>query len=199
MRRDCDRYGIIYREKAPYEIITNKFMSSLEILFLKDIDFVFDKYYNSGSFNKTMKFLFSKYPYKFQIFEDLVNYFRQNNYINTSLSKAKLYDILYNCFSHFGTSFEEALRYDYIYSLHSGKLPSWCNSDNSINFSQPVFEFLKNEELKKDIIPYFANTSAKSIIKHVRFEKFSYGILMFDYINNKVYDVTKYIKLEKNK
>ena len=43
----------------------------------------------------------------------------------------------------------------------------------SINNS--VFEFLKNEDLKARVVPHFANRPAKSIIKHVRFEKFSYG------------------------
>ncbi len=199
MRCESQKYGMIYRENAPYEIIFNDFLSCDEIIFLKDIDFVFDKFYNSGSFKKTMDFLFDAYVDKFEIFSDIVKYFRKHELINSSLSKQKLYDVLFDCFSHLGMDFEEALRYDMIFSLHIGKLPDWCNTDNGFTSSQIVYDFLKDEDAKTAVIPHMADIPAKSIIKHVRFESFSYGIMMFDYSNNKVYDVSRYIAYEKNK
>ena len=193
MRYESEKYGMVYRSNAPYEIISNSFLSCEDVLLLKDIDFVFDKFYNSGSFSKTMDYLFDLYNDKFQIFIDIVKFFREHDLVNASFSKQKLYDVLYNCFCHLGTGFEEALRYDMIYSLHVGKLPEWCNTDNSFTSSQAVYDFLKNEDAKCAIIPHLADVPAKSIIKHVRFERFSYGVLMFDYNGNNVYDVTSYI------
>ncbi len=192
MRNEYADYDIKYRDKAPYEIISNKYISAEEIVFLKDVDFCFDKLYNSSSFTKTFKFLFSKYPDKFELFSDIVEFFRGNSYINMSFSKNKLYDIVYDCFKSYGESFEEALRYDLITSLHPGKLPDWCNTDNSFTSSQQVFDFLKSEEIKEKLFPHYAGRSAKSLIKHFRFEKFSYGVLMFDYLENTVYNVSEY-------
>ncbi len=194
LRAEADRYGMIYRDSAPYEIISNDFMCCEDIIFLKDIDFVFDKYYNSGSFSKTMDLLFEKYEDKFEIFSDIVKHYRKNNYISSSFSKHTLYDILYDCFAHLGSDFEEALRYDYIFFTHSGKLPLWAKTDNSFHHSQSVYDFLMDEDAKKKTVPKLADRAAKSLIKHVRFEKFSYGILLFDYSNNSVHDVTEYIK-----
>jgi len=194
MRNESPKYNMVYRNNAPYEIISNEFLSCEDIFFLKDVDFVFDKFYNSGSFAKTIDFLFEKYCDKFQIFAEIVEFFRENNLINTSLSKQKLYDVLFECFSYYGTEFEEALRYDMIYSMHVGKLPYWCNTDNNFTSSQIVYDFLKDEYAKNKIIPHMADVPAKSIIKHVRFEKFSYGILLFDYNSNSVHDVTEFIK-----
>lgn len=195
MREEAQKHGIVYRREAPYEIISNNYITSEELFFLRDIDYVFDKYYNSASFSKTMDFLFEKYTDKFDIFSDIVKYFRENNYINTSLSKQKLYDILYECFSCYGVEFEEALRYDVIYNLHVGKLPYWCNTDNSFTSCDAVFELLKNEEYKASVCPHLCGVPAKSIIKHVRFEKFTGAVLMFDYTKNIVYDVTEYINV----
>lgn len=194
MRAESQNHGIIYRDNAPYEIISNNYISSGEMIFLKDIDYVFDKYYNSGSFSKTIDFLFQRYDDKFDIFSDIANFFRENNYINKSISKQQLYDILFDCFSHLGTEFEEALRYDIINNLHIGKLPPWCNTDNAFTSSEAVYEFLKNEEYKSRVCPHLINVPAKAIIKHVRFEKFSNSVLMFDYNKNSVYDVTDYLK-----
>ncbi len=192
MREEANKHEITYRDNAPYEIISNKYINCDEMIFLKDIDFVFDKYYNSGSFSKTIDYLFKKFDDRFEIFSHIVNYYRETSLINTSISKNKLYDILYKCFSYLGMDFEEALRYDCIYSLQCGKLPEWCNTDNDFTMSQEVYDFLKNDEIKKSVIPHMVQIPAKSVIKHVRFEKFSYGVLMFDYKDNKVYNVSKY-------
>lgn len=198
MRPEAEKYGMIYRDSAPYEIISNDFMSCEDIIFLKDIDFVLDKYYNSASFLKTMDFLFEQYEGKFDIFADIVKFFRTNDYISSSFSKQALYDILYDCFSHFGDDFEEALRYDYIYTMHSGKLPAWANTDNDFHHSQCVYDFLMNEDAKKEATPKLAGRAAKSLIKHMRVERFSYGILLFDYINNSVHDISAYISDNEN-
>jgi radical SAM superfamily enzyme YgiQ (UPF0313 family) len=192
MRGECDKYNIQYRQNAPYEIISNQFISAEELIFLKDIDYVFDRYYNSSSFVKTFEYLFEKYDDKFSIFTDMVEYFRKNNYINSSFSKQKLYDIIYDCFKDFGDEFEDALRYDLISSLHPGKLPLWCNTDNSFTSSQQVFDFLKSEDNKKKYLPHLSDRSAKSIVKHLRFEKFKDRVLVFDYNNSSVYDVSEY-------
>ena len=194
IRNEADRYGIIYRDKSPYEIISSKYMSYEDILFLKDMDFVFDKYYNSGSFVNAFEFLLGKSDNPYSVFSDLVMFFRKNNIINTSFSKEKLYGVLYECFKAEGTSFEKALRKDYIISMHPGKLPQWCNTDENFKISDEVYAFLKDEEIKSIVMPEYYNVPAKAIIKHFRFEKFDTDVLAFDYTTDKVYDVTEYFK-----
>lgn len=194
IRNEADKYGIIYRDKSPYEIISSKYMSYEDILFLKDMDFVFDKYYNSGSFVNAFEFLLGKIDNPYSVFSDLVMFFRKNNIINTSFSKEKLYGVLYECFKAEGTSFEKALRKDYIISMHPGKLPQWCNTDENFKISDEVYAFLKDEEIKSIVMPEYYNVPAKAIIKHFRFEKFDTDVLAFDYTTDKVYDVTEYFK-----
>jgi len=192
LRDEAEKYAMIYRDNAPYEIIANNFISYEEILFLKDLDFVFDKYYNSSSFTKTINFLFERFENKFEMFSEIVNYFRKHGYINATFSKAKLYDILYDCFGYIGNEFADNLKFDLIKAMHPGKLPDWCKADETFRFSDEVYLFLKNEEIKKNVIPKYFGVPAKIIIKHVRFEKFTNKILMFDFRDNEVYDVTEY-------
>ncbi len=194
MRAEAENHGMVYRTTAPYEIISNKYLSFDEVLYLKDLDYVFDKYYNSGSFHKTLKYLFSKFDTPFDVFEKIIDFYREKNLINSSLAKPSLYDKLYDCFKDFGTEFEEVLRYDYIRNLSPGKLPRWCNSNEDFKLSEEVYDFLKDEEAKKIYMPLYFNTPAKMIIKHMRFEKFSDKILAFDYRCSNVYDVTDYFE-----
>ena len=194
MRRETEKHGIKYRDKAPYEIISSKYMNYDDIIFLKDMDFVFDKYYNSGSFVNVFNFLFKKNNNPYSVFSELIHFFRRKNLVNSSLPKDKLYSILYDCFKDEGDAFEKSLRRDYIISMHPGKLPQWCNTDEEFKTSDEVYEFLKDEELKLRIMPEYYNVPAKVIIKHFRFEKFDSNILAFDYRTGKIYDVTDYFK-----
>ncbi len=191
MRSESDDHNMAFRKMPPYEIISNKYLSYDEIIFLKDIDFVFDKIYNSGDFTNTLDFLFDKYNNRFEIFAYIVNYFRKFRLIGKSISKALLFDNVYECFK-LGDDFEEALRFDYIKALHPGRMPAWCRGDSNFKFSDYVYSFLKNEEYKKQAMPKYYNVPAKNVIKHVRFEKFSYGVFAFDYSDDTIYNVTDY-------
>lgn len=190
MLAEAEEHKIIYRDKAPYEIISNKYITCEEILFLKDLEMVFDKVYNSGAFCKTVEYLLMNYTDAFEIFSILTEFFRSRKLIGASFSKAALFDHVYECFSHLGKEFEKHLRYDYISSLHPGKLPYWANTDEKFKLSDEVYSFLKDESLKQKCLPDYYNIPAKSAIKHLRFEKFDDKIIVFDYKNDSVYDVT---------
>ena len=191
MREEASKYEIIYREYAPYEIISNKFISYDEIIYLKDFEYIFDKYYNSESFNETVNYLFKKFDNKFELFCVIVDYYRNNNLIGSSLSKENVFRILYDCFNYFGDEFVDAIKYDYITALHPGKLPSWLISNGKLFSSDMMYSLLKNEEIKKKYMSNYYNIPAKIIMKHVHFESFSYGVLMFDYKDDNVYNITQ--------
>lgn len=192
MLAEADEHGIIYRDKAPYEIIANKYITCEEILFLKDFELVFDKIYNSGAFAKTVDYLLNCFEDSFEVFSLLVEFFRRRKLIAASFSKATLFDYVYECFSHLDKDFEKNLRYDYINSLHPGKLPYWAKTDERFKFSDGVYSFLKDESLKQKCLTDYYGIPAKAAIKHLRFEKFDDKIIVFDYKNDSVYDVTQY-------
>ncbi len=194
MHTEAEKYGIVYRDKAPYEIISNYWLTPKEILYLKDFEFVFDKVYNSGSFNKTVDCLFSYYSDYFFVFSELVLHFQKHNLINLQLSKADVFSHVYDCFSHLGTEFEESLRFDYILALKSGTLPNWANTDMNFRYSDEVYAFLKDEDAKNKIMPKFFGVPAKAAIKQLRFEKIGNKVFAFDLKSSDVYDVSIYFQ-----
>lgn len=199
IRHNAYEYGMVFKTDAPYEIIKNKYLSFDNLLSLKNTEYVLDKYYNSGAFKKTMNYLFKRYGNDYyKVFFDIAAYFDKMCIFNKSLAKYQLYDILYECFKHFGIDFKECMLYDYLYNVKSHALPDWCSTRQSRSELDAYYNLLKNEELKKKIMPHYYNVPAKKIIKNVHFEKFTYGTLMFDYKTNQVIDVTDYIIQEEN-
>jgi len=188
IRAEKEKYGFSYRPYAPYEVISNSYISYSDIMELKRVEDSLDRFYNSGNFPKTMEFLFEKYSDRYKLFFDISKYIKKTCEKGIAFSAQKLFDVLYECFKEFGNDFAEALKYDYLKMFRASKRPYWMGSYN-ITLTQKAYEMFKDEDLKKEHFPTYYDVPAKEIMKHIHAESFSYGILLFDYKENKVYNI----------
>ncbi len=189
IRTEEEKYGFIYHDFPPYEIISNKFLSYDDVLELKRVEFALDRYYNSGNFANSLEILFEKYKSKYNIFLDLANYFWDKYPSNYAFSLKALYDIMYECFVNEGSDFIEALKKDYLIHIRPGKRPNWLgNWDKSL--MDIAYEIFKNEDYKREHMPFYYDVPAKEIMKNIHAERFSFGILLFDYKRNDIYAIS---------
>ena len=114
VKSQTNEYGYRYSQSAPYEVISNNFITYDEILFLHDFEDVFEKFYNNGGFTKTLNLLFDKYNNCFDVFADLAKYFDKKGLFDMSLSKQKLYDVMYEFTNYKGIDAKEEIKFDYI-------------------------------------------------------------------------------------
>ena len=91
----ADRYGLVYRDKAPYEIISTKWLSAAEMVRLKMIEKMLDIYYNRHGFEHTLTHLMKaldKTPFRF--YEMLADFYYENDYQHKNRKKEEQYRIL---------------------------------------------------------------------------------------------------------
>lgn len=96
LRDTGSSYGYIYRKKPPYEVISNPFLSSNDIIKLKQIEVLLDLYYNRGGFGRTLDYLIritAQSPFDF--YEEFTEFYRLKGYGGLSHKKEDLYRILY--------------------------------------------------------------------------------------------------------
>ncbi len=96
IRKNAKQHEYIFRDKAPYEIISSKYMSSVDLIKLKMIENVLDLYYNKGGFGSTIDYLegvIGKSPFNF--YEQLADFYYSNGFQDRSHKKENLYRILY--------------------------------------------------------------------------------------------------------
>ena len=72
--------------------------------------------------------------------------------------------------------------------FRASKRPCWMG-DYDVSITQKAYDIFRDEDLKKVYFPIYYDVPAKEIMKHIHVEKFSYGILIFDYKENKVYNI----------
>ena len=62
--RNESKHGYQFASFAPYEVISNNYITVDELITLKKMEDVLDRYYNSGRFSKTLEYLV-KEPFSF--------------------------------------------------------------------------------------------------------------------------------------
>ena len=183
IRNQADEHEFRYKDYPPYEVLYNKYISYNEILKLKDIEEILERYFNSKNFVLSMRYIILYYykesPFKF--FEEFATYFNDNGYFNASQGKNQLYKILVDFYTdkiNIETElFKEIVKYDYISLGKTSNVPAFMDKVEVDDFKNRCHLFLQNEENILKYIPRFENTPAKQIIKYVHFETFKYDIL----------------------
>lgn len=183
IRNQADEHEFRYKDYPPYEVLYNKYISYNEILKLKDIEEILERYFNSKNFVLSMRYIIHNYykesPFKF--FEEFATYFNDNGYFNASQGKNQLYKILVDFYTdkiNVDTElFKEIVKYDYISLGKTSNIPAFMDKVEVDDFKNRCHLFLQNEENILKYIPRFENTPAKQIIKYVHFETFKYDIL----------------------
>jgi len=160
LRRDADRYGYLYNEEAPYEIISNADISSPELARIHQAEHMLDKYWNSGRFRQTLEVVFNDY-YKgryFEFFDELGAFYQNNNYPHHGYQLEDLFRYLYHFFQSKEIDLLYFLRRDF-YS-HFSRRPKgfWEDPLGKKKRKQLLYQiaqdkdFMRNHNLNREII-----------------------------------------------
>ena len=94
MYHEAQKYEILYKEKAPYEVLSTAWLSYEDILKLKMVESMVEVYYNSGQFRKTLSWIETFYQEMFSFYESLGAYYEEKGYEEISHSRLRRYEIL---------------------------------------------------------------------------------------------------------
>ncbi|MBP1927200.1 radical SAM superfamily enzyme YgiQ (UPF0313 family) [Sedimentibacter acidaminivorans] len=185
---DKYKHNIKYREKAPYEVICTKYISLEEILKLKKVEELVDRYYNEKYFEKSLDYImeniYNSSPFEF--YELFSEYWKKSNLYKVSHSRKKLYQILYNYIDSIGfltEDFVNSLRYDYVFNNHQEDLPAFLDKESEEKF-KTIKRFIANDEKIRE--KYFENAGKNDrILNSFRIVEINGDATMFIYKNKK--------------
>ena len=95
IRRDAKKFGGVYSPDAPYSVLSTDFISAEDVIRLKNIEDVFERYYNSGRFLNSIFFAAECFATSFEFFEKLSEYFDKKGLIGQGVKRISLYGLLY--------------------------------------------------------------------------------------------------------
>lgn len=187
MEREVEQYGYSYTDFAPFEVLSNRFITFGELVKLKEIERVLDLYYNSEKFQKSLDYIVDNfYTSPFLFFQDIAEYFKEQGYMDIGHREQSLYNYLLDFYKNKKFKnieiFIEHLKFDMMRSGKVSSSPSWLER--------------KRDEEKYNLLIKAKNyVSVREGHKFSDLERFSYNILdgraeeieiFFDYKNKNI-------------
>ena len=176
MRIEAEEWGIEYSPYPPYEVLKTSYINYFELLELKKIDEMVDKYNNSGKFSNILKYLIPKFETPFDFFKELGNFFEEKGYFNRNIGSVEYYKVFLDFYNEKMQDKEERIlkeiiKYDYLCFNKKRWLPDFLIREVNKDLEKNIKEAKRNKIIELDYDSY-----------HV--EKFSIDIINF--VNNDV-------------
>ena len=185
MMEMCQEYGIVYKTREPYEVLSTKWLDYDHVLKLKTVENMVEVYYNSGQFQNTLEYLENFFQDAFSIYERLGSFYMEKGYGDVSHTRMRRYEILLEFLEDVPEISMDQVKDQMVYDLYLREnlksRPGFARDQKP--FERQIWDFRKREKVAKNA--------------HV--EVFADGkVLLFDYAdrdpltnNARVTDVTK--------
>lgn len=126
--------GIVYRDWPPYEVLKTAHMSFWDLHKVKKIDEITDKYYNSGKYPNSMKFLLDNLEDAWDLFIKMADYLsdyqKKKNRLHSDDYYRVILDLCKEMDDKNGAILADLLRFDYILTNRKGHVPEWLRGKN---------------------------------------------------------------------
>ena len=151
MKEMEEEYGIVHKEKEPYEVLSTKWLSYGEILKLKTVESMVEVYYNSGQFQNTLNYIESFFEDAFSLYEELGKFYEEKGYHSISHSRMKRYEILLEFLEGYQEISRETVVDAMILDLYLREnlksRPSFAPSQKS--YEKMVWEYRREKKIPK--------------------------------------------------
>ena len=182
LRCEKDIHGFKFLDKPPYEVLETKYISYEEMLRLKIIEDLVEKYGNEHYFENSIQYIINNY-YKspFDLYEDFSYYWEEKGYHKVFHSREKLYSIL--CKFYIDKIkvnldvFNEIIKFDYICNNKNPNIPRYIKRYDVNNIQDKKHEFFKDEDNLMKYLPTYKDESTRQIINGTHYELFKFNLL----------------------
>ncbi|MDF2923262.1 MAG: radical protein [Paenibacillaceae bacterium] len=75
LRRDAEKYGYVFMDRAPYEMLGNNVLPFSDVIRIKRVEDVLEKYWNAHRLDRTVEYLIAhEFPSAFDFFQEFGDY-----------------------------------------------------------------------------------------------------------------------------
>ncbi len=203
----AEEFGYVFRSYPPYEILYNEFISATELMELKQVEEILDRYYNKGRYKNSMRYLYSFFAKNgYELFERVLAVIEENEIDlckknEEFLALAKLSEKLgaqqkaieikddnsqqrttgqesSKAFADYNhVLLLELLRLDYLMMGRNPNLPDFLKAKN-VASKEEIFELLKEEGTIAEL-GFDESISPKEAFKKIQWSNFDYDVLQY--------------------
>ena len=183
LRRDAEKYGIVYRDEAPYEVLFTDHMTYGDLCRLKGIEEIVELYYNSGKALETLNYAVKFYDSPFDFYEAFAAFRESKGYDKVQQGKMELYSVFLEfCISQkqlapYVDMIRELLRFDiYLYD-NIKTIPQEIRREETTEEKKKIRAFFQNAENIARYLPNLAGYAPNQLARMCHIEIFEKNVL----------------------
>ncbi|MGZ4106226.1 MAG: B12-binding domain-containing radical SAM protein [Tumebacillaceae bacterium] len=147
VRLEADKYDYVYMNHAPYEILSNNVMSFDDVVRIKRVEDVLEKFWNAHRADHTVRYLIADvFDSAFDFFQEFGDYWEERGWSRIGHQVEDLFKRLYQFLETRGTSqLETALglmKFDYLAAFKNKPRAIWWERTLDKQASQRIFQEL---------------------------------------------------------
>ena len=176
MREEAEKWGMVYSPYAPYEILKTNEVTFDEIIKLKRVEEVVDKYYNSQKFNNILNYFIDKYKTPFDFYYSLGKFMKVSGYFDRNISSSDYYKVFLEFNNTEDEILKEIIKFDYLKFNKKKWLPPFLNRKINREKEREIIKKLGNnkdihvEVFDFDILKYFSEGIIEKDEKYLIFD-----------------------------
>lgn len=188
MYQESEDYGIVYKEKGPYEVLYTRWLSYEEVRRLKVVEEMVEVYYNSGQFRNAIGFLEHFFDNPFELYQRLADYYADQGLLERSHSRISRYEYLENFYKvnvdEYVEEFREIMIYDLYLREKLKSRPTFAKNDD--NVAKQYKRGLEEKKGKKVHVEQFSILVEETVNKG--YPVYGDNLVIFDYENRHIID-----------
>jgi radical SAM superfamily enzyme YgiQ (UPF0313 family) len=203
MEAEAEGWGIVHSPYTPYEVIRTNDISYEELLLLKRVEEMVDKYYNSQKFSTIIKYFIPKFKTPFDFYLSLGNFFYDKGYFNRNIASADYYKVFLEFNSEVlqeeNNNLNELIKFDYLKFNRKKWLPEFLLRDINKNLERNLKEVVRKNVVVLPFESYHLENFKVDVLKYIGSEEIMEGnyYLIFDEnVVNNIIDITNIIVKE---
>lgn len=151
MYEHAEEYDIRYHDRAPYEVLSTRWLPYSDVLRIKQVEEMLEVYYNSGQFEISIKVMELFFASAFGMFQKLGEFYERKGYFGMNHSRNRRAEILLEFLQEEEKQKElldmmqEALTFDLYYRENCKSRPAWAPDPSE--FKKVTHLYCKNGKI----------------------------------------------------
>lgn len=191
MREESEKWGMKYSPYPPYEILKTRHVSYNELIRLKNIEHMVDKYLNSKKFNNILKYFIENnfFHTPFDFYEQLSLFYKEKGYFKRNISSSDYYRVFFDFNNEIlrvdNKLLCDIIKFDYLTYNKKRGIPDFIYRESDKNIEKQI----KDKLIENNLI----NSS-----NDIHIEKFNYDLNQY-FVNKLVIEKEFYVGFYNNR
>lgn len=183
MEEQRGEYGIVCQDRPPYEVLFTPWLSYEDVLRLKQVERMTERYYNSRQFEAARHYLENLYPTPFDCYQALGEYDNSLGDLGMQRSRLQNYEILLSFLKVCTEGNADVLCQLMIFDLYAREnlktRPSFACDNRDPGWREAEREFYQDMEQMERYLPGYLEYGWKQTLRMTHLERFSIDVLRY--------------------